>query len=243
MVQRIKLFDYRKLSETYDEHWPQDYKTVSEHPSAMAGTRDYDHLFKLLIIGDSGVGKSSLLLRFADNTFSENYITTIGVDFKIRTMDINGQRVKLQIWDTAGQERFRTITSTYYRGTHGVVVVYDVTNGESFGNVKRWLQEIENNCDSVQKVLVGNKCEETDRRVVLESDARNYAQSMNIAFFETSAKEDKNVEPMFTCITSLVLTAKLANPSSASKDQHRSGGVSLKDTSGSNNQKKKCKCG
>ncbi|KAF1762029.1 hypothetical protein GCK72_010290 [Caenorhabditis remanei] len=209
----------------------------------MAGTRDYDHLFKLLIIGDSGVGKSSLLLRFADNTFSENYITTIGVDFKIRTMDINGQRVKLQIWDTAGQERFRTITSTYYRGTHGVVVVYDVTNGESFGNVKRWLQEIENNCDSVQKVLVGNKCEESDRRVVLESDARNYAQSMNIAFFETSAKEDKNVEPMFTCITSLVLTAKLANPSSASKDQHRSGGVSLKDNSGNTNQKKKCKCG
>ncbi|EGT34721.1 CBN-RAB-35 protein [Caenorhabditis brenneri] len=201
----------------------------------MAGTRDYDHLFKLLIIGDSGVGKSSLLLRFADNTFSENYITTIGVDFKIRTMDINGQRVKLQIWDTAGQERFRTITSTYYRGTHGVVVVYDVTNGESFGNVKRWLQEIENN--------FGNKCEESDRRVVLESDARNYAQSMNIAFFETSAKEDKNVEPMFTCITSLVLTAKLANPSAATKDQHRSGGVSLKDTSGNSNQKKKCKCG
>uniref|UniRef100_A0A8R1DZQ0 Ras-related protein Rab-35 n=2 Tax=Caenorhabditis japonica TaxID=281687 RepID=A0A8R1DZQ0_CAEJA len=225
----------------------------------MAGTRDYDHLFKLLIIGDSGVGKSSLLLRFADNTFSgksfldfflngpiqKNYITTIGVDFKIRTMDIDGQRVKLQIWDTAGQERFRTITSTYYRGTHGVVVVYDVTNGESFGNVKRWLQEIENNCDSVQKVLVGNKCEDADRRVVLESDARSYAQSMNISFFETSAKEDKNVEPMFTCITRLVLTAKLANPSAATSQQNRSGGggVSLRDNGPNTHQKKKCKCG
>lgn len=126
------------------------------HGSAAA--KDYDHLFKLLIIGDSGVGKSSLLVRygytldtytltsssltlvstrFADNTFSGNYITTIGVDFKIRTIDINGERVKLQIWDTAGQERFRTITSTYYRGTHGVIVVYDVTSGESFANVKR----------------------------------------------------------------------------------------------------------
>lgn len=144
--------------------------------------REFDHLFKLLIIGDSGewarpqfasdvwfnfpwswwvqwcpsvpgVGKSCLLLRFADNTFSGSYITTIGVDFKIRTLEINGERVKLQIWDTAGQERFRTITSTYYRGTHGVIVVYDVTNGESFANVKRWLHEIEQNCDVVNKVL------------------------------------------------------------------------------------------
>ena len=107
----------------------------------MGSHRDYDHLFKLLIIGDSGVGKSSLLVRFADNTFSGNYITTIGVDFKIRTIEINGERVKLQIWDTAGQERFRTITSTYYRGTHGVIVVYDVCSGDSFANVKRYVNK------------------------------------------------------------------------------------------------------
>ena len=100
-----------------------------------------------------GVGKSSLLIRFSDDTFSGSYITTIGVDFKIRTVLIDGLRVKLQIWDTAGQERFRTITSTYYRGTHGVIVVYDVTNGESFANVRRWLDEIQNNCDVVNKVL------------------------------------------------------------------------------------------
>lgn len=103
-----------------------------------------------------GVGKSSLLIRFSDDTFSGSYITTIGVDFKIRTVLIDGLRVKLQIWDTAGQERFRTITSTYYRGTHGVIVVYDVTNGESFANVRRWLDEIQNNCDVVNKVL--GKC-------------------------------------------------------------------------------------
>uniref|UniRef100_A0A8C6PJH6 RAB35, member RAS onco family n=1 Tax=Nothobranchius furzeri TaxID=105023 RepID=A0A8C6PJH6_NOTFU len=115
--------------------------------------RDYDYLFKLLIIGDSGVGKSSLLLRFADNTFSGSYITTIGVDFKIRTVELNGEKVKLQIWDTAGQERFRTITSTYYRGTHGVIVVYDVTSAESFVNVKRWLHEINQNCDDVCRIL------------------------------------------------------------------------------------------
>lgn len=171
--------------------------------------RDYDHLFKLLIIGDSGVGKSSLLLRFADNTFSGSYITTIGVDFKIKTVTLNGQKVKLQIWDTAGQERFRTITSTYYRGTHGVIVVYDVTNGESFANVKRWLHEIEQNCDLVNKVLVGNKNDTPERKVVLTEDAQRFASTMNIQLFETSAKDNINVEEMFMAITRLVLDSKL----------------------------------
>lgn len=170
--------------------------------------REYDHLFKLLIIGDSGVGKSSLLLRFADNTFSGNYITTIGVDFKIRTIEVDGEKVKLQIWDTAGQERFRTITSTYYRGTHGVIVVYDVTSGESFANVKRWLHEIEQNCDVVNRILVGNKNDAPDRKVVLTEDAQRFADQMGIQLFETSAKENINVEEMFNAITRLVLKMK-----------------------------------
>ncbi|GLV37057.1 Rab35 [Carabus blaptoides fortunei] len=170
--------------------------------------RDYDHLFKLLIIGDSGVGKSSLLLRFADNTFSGSYITTIGVDFKIRTVQVDGQRVKLQIWDTAGQERFRTITSTYYRGTHGVIVVYDVTSGDSFANVKRWLHEIEQNCDVVNKVLVGNKNDAPDRKVVLTEDALRFAEQMGIQLFETSAKDNINVEEMFMSVTRQVLRNK-----------------------------------
>jgi len=171
-------------------------------------TKDYDHLFKLLIIGDSGVGKSSLLVRFADNHFSGNYITTIGVDFKIRTIEINGERVKLQIWDTAGQERFRTITSTYYRGTHGVIVVYDVSSGESFANVKRWLHEIDANCDVVNRILVGNKNDDPDRKVVLTEDARRFADQMGIQLFETSAKDNINVEEMFRSITTLVLKSK-----------------------------------
>ncbi|XP_071790801.1 ras-related protein Rab-35-like [Asterias amurensis] len=173
--------------------------------------KEYDHLFKLLIIGDSGVGKSSLLLRFADNTFSGTYITTIGVDFKIRTIDLNGERVKLQIWDTAGQERFRTITSTYYRGTHGVIVVYDVTSAETFVNVKRWLHEIEQNCDVVSRILVGNKNDCPERKVVLTEDATNFAEQMGIQLFETSAKENINVEEMFNAITELVLKQKKEN--------------------------------
>jgi len=170
--------------------------------------RDYDHLFKLLIIGDSGVGKSSLLLRFSDNTFSGTYITTIGVDFKIRTVDVGGEKVKLQIWDTAGQERFRTITSTYYRGTHGVIVVYDVSNGESFANVKRWLHEIDTNCDTVTRILVGNKDDDPSRKVVEAADAQRFADQMSIQLFECSAKEGINVEEMFISITNLVLVHK-----------------------------------
>ncbi|ESO97361.1 hypothetical protein LOTGIDRAFT_187701 [Lottia gigantea] len=198
--------------------------------------REYDHLFKLLIIGDSGVGKSSLLLRFADNTFSGTYITTIGVDFKIRTVDVGGEKVKLQIWDTAGQERFRTITSTYYRGTHGVIVVYDVSSGESFANVKRWLHEIDQNCDVVNRILVGNKDDDPDRKVVVSSDAQRFADQMSIQLFETSAKDNKNVEEMFLAITKLVLQSKKEQQKKIA-DQPQT--IKL-DGSRKNSSKKKC---
>lgn len=126
-----------------------------------------DYLFKLLLIGDSGVGKSCLLLRFADDTYTESFISTIGVDFKIRTIDLEGKTVKLQIWDTAGQERFRTITSSYYRGAHGIIVVYDITDAESFANVRMWLKEVERyGSEGVSKLLVGNKSDLTSKRAV-----------------------------------------------------------------------------
>jgi len=159
----------------------------------------HDHLFKLLLIGDSGVGKSSLLLRFADNTFTESFISTIGVDFKIRTIDVNGKTVKLQIWDTAGQERFRTITSSYYRGAHGIIVVYDITNAETFNNVQKWLQEIERYaCDTVHKLLIGNKCDLVNDRKISTEDAREFADQFNLVFLESSAKDSTNVEEAFT---------------------------------------------
>lgn len=199
--------------------------------------RDYDHLFKLLIIGDSGVGKSSLLLRFADNTFSGNYITTIGVDFKIKTITLNGERVKLQIWDTAGQERFRTITSTYYRGTHGVIVVYDVTNGESFANVKRWIHEIEHNCEVVNRILVGNKNDSPDRKVVLTEDAKRFADQMSLQLFETSAKDNLNVEEMFMAITKQVLKTKLE-----AKERQANQSNDTVNLRKSNNKSRKNKC-
>ncbi|KAI9504774.1 ras GTPase [Coemansia spiralis] len=159
---------------------------------------EYDYLFKLLLIGDSGVGKSCLLLRFADDTYTESYISTIGVDFKIRTIELDGKTVKLQIWDTAGQERFRTITSSYYRGAHGIIVVYDVTDNETFGNVKQWLQEIDRYAsEGVNKLLVGNKSDLEDKRKVDVTEAKDFADSLNISFLETSAKDSTNVEKAF----------------------------------------------
>jgi Ras-related protein Rab-1A len=159
---------------------------------------DYDFLFKLLLIGDSGVGKSCLLLRFADDTYTESYITTIGVDFKIRTVEVDGKTIKLQIWDTAGQERFRTITSSYYRGAHGIIVVYDVTDLESFNNVKQWLHEITKYAnENVNKLLVGNKSDLINKRSVSFEQGQEFAKSMGIEFVETSAKNATNVEKAF----------------------------------------------
>ena len=120
--------------------------------------RDYDYLFKLVLIGDSCVGKSCLLIRFADDCFTENYITTIGVDFRFKTLSINKKTVKLQIWDTAGQERYLTITNAYYRGADGIVIVFDLTSKESFKNVEAWMSEVEKySSDTVKVIVLGNK--------------------------------------------------------------------------------------
>ena len=179
----------------------------------MANSVEYDHLYKLLLIGDSGVGKSCLLLRFADNSFTDSYISTIGVDFKIRTIELEGKTIKLQIWDTAGQERFRTITSSYYRGAHGIIVVYDVTDHESFNNVKQWLSEIDRyGCENVNKLLVGNKNDLTSKKVVSTEVAQAFAEKTGITFLETSAKNATNVENAFLTMASEIKKANFKNP-------------------------------
>jgi len=173
----------------------------------MSTSVDYDFLFKILIIGDSGVGKSCMLLRFADDTYTENYISTIGVDFKIRTVELDGKTCKLQIWDTAGQERFRTITSSYYRGAHGIIIVYDVTNNESFANVEQWLQEIESYAsENVDKLLVGNKCDLEEKKVINYEIGERFAKSKEMKFLETSAKNSTNVEQAFLAMATQIKT-------------------------------------
>lgn len=159
---------------------------------------EYDYLVKILLIGDTGVGKSCLLLRFVDDTYTESYISTIGVDFKIKTVTIDGRVVKMQIWDTAGQERFRTITSSYYRGAHGIIVVYEVSDMTSFQNVKQWLQEIERYAsEDVSIMLVGNQMDRPEKKVVHFDTAKEFADLRGYTLIEASAKTSENVEKTF----------------------------------------------
>merc|ERR1712087_209963 len=168
---------------------------------ANRNNREFDHLFKLVLIGDASVSKTSLLLRFADDSFEDNYISTVGVDFRFRTVTVYNELVKLQIWDTAGQERFRTITSAYYRGANGVILVYDITNADTFSHVQDWLDEVHKAAgESVTKLVVGNKSDLTNQRAVNEEDAAQYAASVGASFVETSAKTALNVDKSFLII-------------------------------------------
>jgi len=165
---------------------------------ATSKSANYDYLIKLLLIGDSGVGKSCLLLRFCDDSFTPSFIATIGIDFKIRTIDLDGKKIKLQIWDTAGQERFRTITTAYYRGAMGILLVYDVTDLKSFDAIRLWIRNIEQHAsEGVNKILVGNKCDMNDKRVVSVEKGQELANEFNIPCIETSAKNNINVEAAF----------------------------------------------
>ena len=155
---------------------------------------DYDFLFKLMLVGDSGVGKSSLMLKYTDHVFMDSHITTIGVDFKQTTMKFNDSKIaKVQIWDTAGQERFRTITASYYRGAHGILVCFDVTNYESFTNVTMWLDEINKyGSGKAWIMLIGNKTDLTERRQVSTKEAQSYADLNGFDYVETSALVDNS---------------------------------------------------
>lgn len=167
----------------------------------MAVQARVDYLYKILLLGSSAVGKSSLLLRFADDTFKDNQISTIGVDWKIRTVDIDGKQIKLQLWDSAGQERFRTIASSYYRGAHAVVVVFDLTDVKSFEAIESWLEEIGEHAPSVKKILIGNKSDLVDERAVDENDALAFAKENGMQYMETSAKSADNVTESFLAMT------------------------------------------
>lgn len=162
---------------------------------------EYDYLFKIVLIGDSGVGKSNILSRFTRNEFCLESKSTIGVEFATRTLQVEGKTVKAQIWDTAGQERYRAITSAYYRGAVGALVVYDLTKRQTFENVQRWLRELRDHADSnIVIMLAGNKSDLNHLRVVAEHDAQLFAEKEGLSFLETSALEAHNVEKAFQTI-------------------------------------------
>merc|ERR1712080_30111 len=172
----------------------------------MTTSKAYDHLFKLLLIGDSGVGKTCLVFRFCENAFNTSFISTIGIDFKLKTINLRGKRIKLQIWDTAGQERFRAITASFYRGAMGILLVYDITNSRSFENITNWLRKIDEYAsEGVERMIVGNKIDIEDKRVVSREKGEEIAAKHNVRFLETSAKTNVNVEEAFTEIAEIIL--------------------------------------
>ncbi|XP_034918798.1 ras-related protein RABA4d [Populus alba] len=168
----------------------------------MSNYADYnqkiDYVFKIVLIGDSAVGKSQLLARFARNEFTVDSKATIGVEFQTKTLAIHNKTVKAQIWDTAGQERYRAVTSAYYRGAVGAMLVYDMTKRQSFDHMARWLEELRGHADkSIIIMLIGNKCDLGSLRAVPAEDAKEFAQRENLFFMETSALEATNVEAAF----------------------------------------------
>ncbi|KAJ1292760.1 hypothetical protein BS78_01G015000 [Paspalum vaginatum] len=172
-----------------------------QSPAAWEQAGDeYDYLFKVVLIGDSGVGKSNLLSRFTRNTFSLDSKSTIGVEFATRTVQVEGKSIKAQIWDTAGQERYRAITSAYYRGAVGALLVYDVTKPATFENARRWLRELRDHADAstVVVMLVGNKTDlAAHLRAVPRGDAAAFAEAEGLSFLETSALDATNVDAAF----------------------------------------------
>ncbi|KAI4518180.1 ras family-domain-containing protein [Schizophyllum commune] len=164
----------------------------------MADTSNYDYLFKIVLIGDSGVGKSNLLSRFTRNEFSQDTKSTIGVEFATRSITVEGKILKAQIWDTAGQERYRAITAAYYRGAVGALLVYDISKRGSYENVQRWLKELRDHADSnIVIMLVGNKSDLKHLRAVPTDEARAFAAENGLSFIETSALDASNVDSAF----------------------------------------------
>ena len=201
---------------------------------------EYDFIFKVLLLGNSDVGKSSLLLRYVDSVWNDAFVPTIGVDFKVKTLTINEKKVKMQIWDTAGQERFRTVVATYFRGAHGILLLYDVTNKDSFKNLESWLIEIEKNAkEKVLKILIGNKCDLTDDREITTEEGKAFALRNGMEFMETSAKMNTNVTEAFETLGKLMIEFNSKGNQAAQKNNDNK---NLKAGSGKNLKTKKGCC-
>lgn len=192
---------------------------------------DFDYLFKIVLIGDSAVGKSNLLSRFAKNEFNIESKPTLGVEFACRTIVAENKHIKVQIWDTAGQERYKAITTAYYRGAVGALLVYDITRTNSFENVGRWLEELrEHASPDLEVMLVGNKCDLKNLRCVKTEDARAFAEQDNLQFIETSAMDNKNVEDAFKALINKIyqgLKRKSGESLDTSTMMDKEGGMSV----------------
>lgn len=166
-------------------------------------------IIKFVLVGESGAGKSCLLLRFVEDTFSASFIATIGIDFKVKQIVLSGKKVKIQVWDTAGQERFKTITKAYYRGAEAIILVYDTTDKHSFNKLENWIGDIENGIQyDPLRILVGNKCDMTELRQISKEEGEQFASTRGFHFFETSSLTGENVDTMFMWIAQEVYRKK-----------------------------------
>ena len=159
---------------------------------------DYQYLFKLILIGNSGVGKSSILQRYMNKTFEESYKCTIGVDFLMKSIELKGKTVKLQLWDTAGQEKYKSMVASYYRGANVALVVFDITSHSSFESLPLWIENYyKNGPEQKNIILIGNKKDMADQRQVTQEEAEEFSETNNMIYFETSAKEGDNIDYVF----------------------------------------------
>ena len=197
---------------------------------------EYDFIFKVLLLGNSDVGKSSLILRYVDQTWSDTFVPTIGVDFKVKSLEVENKQIKMQIWDTAGQERFRNVISSYFRGSHGIFVIYDITNRDSFKNLENWLQEIEKNANpNVLKILIGNKNDLEEDREIKTEEGQAFADRNGMQFIETSAKNNVNVNEAFEALAKLMIKFNSDKKPSLNKNETQklnSGGKDIKTKKG-----------
>lgn len=175
--------------------------------------------FKLLIIGDSGVGKTCILLQFADNKFDDIHISTIGLDFKVKNLEIDGKNVKLQLWDTAGQERYRSIASCYYREAAGIILAYDITARDTFASLTKWIEDIRKNSQDVPIMLVGNKSDLESKRKVSYAEGQEISNKYELLFMETSAKDNSNIEKAFVTLTRLLISGKKPQTQTQAQNQ------------------------
>ena len=167
----------------------------------ISKSKDYDYIFKIVLIGDTCVGKSCILVRFSDDVFSENYVTTIGVDFRFKTMIIKNKIAKIQIWDTAGQERYRSITTAYYRGAAAIIICCDSTNKDSFYNLNNWIDEIAKYTDrDVDKLILMNKCDLVENRQIDKSEISKFEKENGVKIMEVSAKTGDGIDKAFEFI-------------------------------------------
>ena len=167
---------------------------------------EYDYIFKVLLIGNSDVGKSSLILRYVDQIWNDVFVPTIGVDFKVKSIEVAQKLVKMQIWDTAGQERFRNVISSYFKGAHGILLIYDITCRESFKELENWLGEVERHASSqVLKILIGNKCDLEEKREIQKDEGEAFAMRNGMQFIETSAKNNTNVSEAFEALAKIMV--------------------------------------